>query len=186
MVGGARRRQCRGVEPLVPGQGGGEPARGHAIASPIARRGRRCSAGCSANIASSATRRSRTARARASFSPTTRSGSTKRWRSPKRPFWSAISSTRLPAISARPSCRLRPRRRASEFGAKLTVTTGKALDEGYPMIAAVGRAAAQGPRAAPDRAGHGATSATRASPSSARASASIRAGSTSSLPPACG
>jgi len=31
-----------------------------------------------------------------------------------------------------------------EFGGKLTVTAGKALDEGYPMIAAVGRAAAKG------------------------------------------
>ena len=29
MVGGARRRQCRGAQPLVPRQGGGEPARGH-------------------------------------------------------------------------------------------------------------------------------------------------------------
>jgi leucyl aminopeptidase len=33
---------------------------------------------------------------------------------------------------------------AEAAGAKLRITTGKALDEGYPMIAAVGRAAAKG------------------------------------------
>ncbi|MFL6857883.1 MAG: leucyl aminopeptidase family protein [Allosphingosinicella sp.] len=32
---------------------------------------------------------------------------------------------------------------ADEYGAQLTVTAGKALDEGYPMIAAVGRAATE-------------------------------------------
>jgi leucyl aminopeptidase len=32
---------------------------------------------------------------------------------------------------------------AQEFGAKVSVTAGKALDEGYPMVAAVGRAASE-------------------------------------------
>ena len=66
LVGRARRRQCRGAQPLVPRQGGGEPARGHLSRRRPRARARRCSAGCSASIGSTATRRSRRPRARAS------------------------------------------------------------------------------------------------------------------------
>ena len=61
-----------------------------------------------------------------------------------------------------------------------------ALDEGYPMIAAVGAAAAPSARAAADRAGMGQARRTRGSRSSARASASIRGGLDLKPPPACG
>jgi leucyl aminopeptidase len=35
---------------------------------------------------------------------------------------------------------------AKEFGAEIEITTGKALESGYPMVHAVGKGAAQGPR----------------------------------------
>ena len=108
-------------------------------------RGRPCSAGCSASIGSTATARRRKGRARASCSPTSRRGSTRPSRSPKRPSWSATWSTSRPAISAPPSCESAAAGASPTSAARRSSSpAGKALDEGYPMVAAVGRAAAQG------------------------------------------
>jgi leucyl aminopeptidase len=74
---------------------------------------------------------------------------------------------------------------AKTFDATLTVTRGDALTTGYPMIDAVGRAAAKhrAPRLIELE---WAIPSIRASPYSARACASIRAGSTSSQRTGCG
>ena len=79
-----------------------------------------------------------------------------------------------------------PRPGQGAFGAKVEVTAGDALAQGYPMIAAVGRRRVARARAAADRAALGQATAPAASRSSARASASTAAGSTSSRRRACG
>ena len=106
--------------------------------------------------------------------------------SPKRPRWSATSSTRPPPTWARPSWKRPPATLPRQFGAKVEVTAGDALAQGYPMIAAVGRArrAERAPRLIELHWGN--DERTRGSRSSARASASTPAGSTSSRPAACG
>ena len=113
------------------------------------RRARRRSAGCSPSIASIATGRSRPCtRARACCSPANRRRSMRRWRWPRRWRWCAISSTRRPAISVPRNSPTRLRRSARSAGARVEVTAGEALAEGYPMVHAVGRAAtrARAPR----------------------------------------
>ena len=51
-------------------------------------------------------------------------------RSPKRPRWSATSSTRPPATSARPSSSRRCATRPTSSGAQVRVTAGEELDRG--------------------------------------------------------
>ena len=141
------------LEPLVPRQGGGEPARGQ-----LSRRRARAGAGHARLAARPVSLRplspgQEEPPARASSSPTSRRGSTRPSSSPNRPSSSATSSTPPPAISAPPSSRRRREALAEECGAKVSVTAGKALEQGYPMVAAVGARPPRGPRAAADRAG---------------------------------
>ena len=68
-------------------------------------------------------------------------GSMTRCGLPKRPRWSATSSTRPPPIWVPPSSKQRRATLAKRLGRAVRVTAGKELAEGYPLIAAVGGAA---------------------------------------------
>ena len=78
------------------------------------------------------------------------------------------------------------RAEADRLGGKVRITSGDALADGYPLIAAVGAGRFDPARAAPDRSRMGRSQASRASQSSAKASASTAAGSISRTPAACG
>ena len=186
MVGRARRRQCRRAQPLVPRQGGGEPAR-----RDLSGRGPRPRAG-GARLAArpvslrplqEGERRQGPARA-----ADRRAGADRGDRADRRIDLPGPRPGQHARRRSRPGRAGggRPRRSPTSAAPRSIVTAGKALDEGYPMVAAVGRAAERGAGAAADRARMGRPAPSAASPSSARASASIRAGSTSSPRPACG
>ena len=134
-----KHRRCRpGASPSSPRSLPEGPT-----SSPTASPAWRRSAGCSPSTASTAIARSPTSRSagRACWSPAKRRGSRRPSGWPKRPRSSATWSTRPPPTSARPRSRQAVRDEAKRSGAHVRVTAGEELAAGYPLIAAVGRAA---------------------------------------------
>jgi leucyl aminopeptidase len=110
--------------------------------------------------------------------------SSRRWPRRARSRWCATWSTRRPRTWGRPNSRPRPRKLAKAYAAKLSVTKGESLEREYPMVT---RSAARPGAAMRPRMLHltWGDENRRRWRWSARACASIRAGSTSNRPRAC-